>query len=617
MRLGLGIDTGGTYTDSVILDLDTKEIVSRSKALTTHDDLLKGIVDSIDGLGSHENIQLVSLSTTLATNSVVEGKGCRVGLLTIGKRIVPDLDVSSIGFVNGEFDMRGNVVTELDEMSATNLLNDMKGKVDSIAICGYLSVRYPEHENRLKGLASEILDVPVVCAHDLTSKLGFKERLNTAVMNASLIPGIIGLISSVKDALVEFDIDAPLMIVKGDGSVMSSDVAMERPIDTIMSGPASSLTGAMNVPRVTDAMVIDIGGTTTDIGMIQNGFVHTLDEGASICGHRTRVHAADICTYGLGGDTGMELVDRRIVFSGRRSIPYCVASSRWPSIHDRIMERRMASIDDCIFFIHSNGKGPLSLNELKGEMGLSDASLGAMESSGSLIRISLTPTDILAAEGRYDRYDSTASTIMVEMIASFNSMTADELIHLAKGSVKGRLLQCIYDYTYRSDDEPMEMFGRVGQTERYKKADITTIIGVGAPSGSWLPDVADAIGYDLIIPDDFDVRNAVGAICSRVTEYVEIIIRAAPNDFSPDPQCRVYASDDSFYFNGKDEAIEFAKNEGIRIATQMAKASGANEIEIMMRIEEHNIDDKFHGECLFRGADIIVKAFGDPSFSSK
>lgn len=617
MRLGLGIDTGGTYTDSVILDLDTKEIISRSKALTTHDDLLKGIVDSIDGLRSHENIQLVSLSTTLATNSVVKGKGCRVGLLTIGKRIVPDLDVSSIGFVDGEFDMRGNIVTELDEMSATNLLNDMKGKVDSIAICGYLSVRYPEHENRLKGLASEILDVPVVCAHDLTSKLGFKERLNTAVMNASLIPEIIGLISSVKDALVEFDIDAPLMIVKGDGSVMSSDVAMERPIDTIMSGPASSLTGAMNVPGVTDAMVIDIGGTTTDIGMIQNGFVHTLDEGASICGHRTRVHAADICTYGLGGDTGMELVDKRIVFSGRRSIPYCVASSRWPSIHDRIMERRMVSIDDCIFFIHSNGKGPLSLNELKGEMGLSDASLGAMESSGSLIRISLTPTDILAAEGRYDRYDSTASTVMVELIASFNSMTADELIYLAKGSVKGRLLQCIYDYTYRSDDEPMEVFGRVGQAERYKKADITTIIGVGAPSGSWLPDVVDAIGYDLIIPDDFDVRNAVGAICSRVTEYVEIIIRAAPNDFSPDPQCRVYASDDSFYFNGKDEAIEFAKSEGIRIATQKAKASGANEIEIMMKIEEHNIDDKFHGECLFRGADIIVKAFGDPSFGSK
>ena len=120
MRLGLGIDTGGTYTDSVILDLDTKEIISRSKALTTHDDLLKGIVDSIDGLRSHENIQLVSLSTTLATNSVVEGKGCRVGLLTIGKRIVPDLDVSSIGFVDGEFDMRGNIVTELDEMSESS-----------------------------------------------------------------------------------------------------------------------------------------------------------------------------------------------------------------------------------------------------------------------------------------------------------------------------------------------------------------------------------------------------------------------------------------------------------------------------------------------------------------
>lgn len=616
MRLGLGIDTGGTYTDSVVMDMDTKEIRCRSKALTTHDDLVRGIVDSISGLECHDGIELVSLSTTLATNSVVEGTGCRVGLITIGRRVVPDLDVSYVYSVDGEFDMRGNLVTELDEASAIGMMNEMKGNVDAVSICGYLSVRYPEHENRLKALATEILGVPIVCAHDLTSKLGFKERMNTAVMNASLIPKIIGLIDSVKVALSEFRIDAPLMIVKGDGSVMSADVAVSRPADTVMSGPASSLTGAMNVPSVTDAIVIDIGGTTTDIGTVSDGFIHILDEGASICGHRTRIRAADICTYGLGGDTGLELIDGKIAFTGRRSIPICVASEEWQSLHDRIMKGTADSIEDCIFFTQHDDD-PMSLREMRDMEGMSDDSLESMETSGSVSRISLTPTDILAAEGTYTDYDVEASAKILDLIASMNSMTSGVLILMAKDAVKERLIECINDYIHRSKDDPIETFGRVGQTDRYEEKEIRTMVGIGAPAGSWLPDVAKNMGYDLIIPDDHDVRNAVGAICSKVTEYAEVIIRAAPNDLSKDPQCRVYASDESFYFDHREDAIAFAKDVGIRIATRKAKASGADEVTIDVRMGEHYIEDPYHAERLYRGTDVFVKAFGEPRLMSQ
>lgn len=616
MRLGLGIDTGGTYTDSVVMDMDTKEIICRSKALTTHDDLVRGIIDSISGLECHEDIELVSLSTTLATNSVVEGMGCRVGLITIGRRIVPDLDVSFLGYVDGEFDMRGNLITELDEASAIELLNKMKGKVDSISICGYLSVRYPEHENRLKRLASDIVGVPIVCAHDLTSKLGFKERMNTAVMNASLIPKIIELIGSVKKALSEFRIDAPLMIVKGDGSVMSADVAIGRPADTVMSGPASSLTGAMNVPSVTDAIVIDIGGTTTDIGTVSDGFIHILDEGASICGHRTRIRAADICTYGLGGDTGLEVNDGKIVFTGKRAIPICVASDEWQSLHERIMKGTADSIEDCIFLTQHDDE-PISLREMRGVKGIVDESLESMETSGSVSRISLTPTDILAADGKYTEYDFEASAKIVDLIASMYSMTSDELILMAKDAVKERLIECINDYVHRSKDDPIETFGRVGQTDRYEEKEIKTMVGIGAPAGSWLPEVAISLGYDLIIPDDYNVRNAVGAICSKVTEYAEVIIRAAPNDLSKDPQCRVYASDESFYFDHKEDAIGFAKDEGIRIATQKAKVSGADDVTIDVRMDDHYIEDPYHAEKLYRGTDVLIKAFGEPRFRNQ
>ncbi len=609
MRFGLGIDTGGTYTDSVVIDLDTKEVIRRNKALTTHDDLVVGIRESIMGLGPLGDIGLISLSTTLATNSVVERKGCRVGLLTIGKRIEPDFDVSCIGHIDGEFDMRGDLVTELDVDSARQSLEGMKDRVDSIAICGYLSVRYPEHEIRLKALADEILGVPVVCAHDLTSKLGFKERMNTAVMNASLIPRIIGLIDSVRTVLSELHLDAPLMIVKGDGSVTTADRAIERPADTVMSGPASSLTGAMNVPSVKDAIVVDIGGTTTDIGMVSDGFIHILDEGASICGHRTRVRAADICTYGLGGDTGMEIVDGRVVFSGRRCIPYCVASHMWGSIRERIANDA-DSIDECVFLTQPEGD-PISLREMIGR-GVDGDALERMESSGSVTRITLTPTDILAAEGRYDEYEPDASLSMVRKISSLNSMTPEGLLDLAREAVLKRLSDCIQDYIDRPKEELIETYGRVGQTESFEEKRMTTIVGIGAPSGSWLPKVAERMGYDIIIPDDFDVRNAVGAICSKVTEYAEVTIRAAPNDLSEDPQCRVYVSEDSFYFDGKERAMRFAMEEGVRIATEKAKASGAIDIKIESKVDEHHINDPFNRKRLYRGADILIKAFGEP-----
>ncbi len=606
MRFGLGIDTGGTYTDSVVIDLDTKEVIRRNKALTTHDDLVIGIRDSIKGLGPLGDVGLISLSTTLATNSVVERKGCLVGLLTIGKRMVPDFDVSCIAHIDGEFDMRGNLITGLDIDHARQSLESMRGRIDSIAICGYLSVRYPEHEIRLKALADEILGVPVVCAHDLTSKLGFKERMNTAVMNASLIPRIIGLIDSVRTVLSELHLDAPLMIVKGDGSVTTAEQAMNRPADTVMSGPASSLTGAMNVPSVTDAIVVDIGGTTTDIGMVSDGFIHIIDEGASICGHRTRVRAADICTYGLGGDTGMEVIDGEIVFSGRRCIPYCVASHIWESTGDRIAK----DSNDCVFFTQPEGD-PISLSEMR-ERGIDDDMLEGMESSGSVSRITLTPTDILAAEGTYNEYDSDASRSMLGRIASLNSMTFDELLNLTKEAVWKRLSDCIQSYIDRPRDDPVETYGRVGQTESFEEKRMTTIVGIGAPSGSWLPKVAERMGYDLIIPDDYDVRNAVGAICSKVTEYAEVTIRAAPNDLSTDPQCRVYVSEDSFYFDGKEQAMAFAMEEGTRIATEKAKASGAIEIEIESKVKEHYINDPFNRKRLYRGADILIKAFGEP-----
>jgi N-methylhydantoinase A/oxoprolinase/acetone carboxylase beta subunit len=215
-------------------------------------------------------------------------------------------------------------------------VESMRGKVDVLAIVGYMSVRNPSHEETVKGLAERMLGIPVVCAHDLTSKLGFEQRANTAIINAGLIPTIIDLIKAVTKALEDMGIKAPLMIVKGDGSIMNSATAIKRPIETIMSGPASSLTSAMVFTGIHDALIADIGGTTTDLGIIHGGFVRTLDTGALVGGHRTRVRAADVSTYGMGGDSRISVEKSKLVLSTIRIIPICIAASKWPQVKEWI-----------------------------------------------------------------------------------------------------------------------------------------------------------------------------------------------------------------------------------------------------------------------------------------
>ncbi len=336
MALGLGIDTGGTYTDSVVLDMDTKQIVCRSKALTTRDDLIKGITASLTALETTERISIVSLSSTLATNSIVEGKSCRVGLIVMGKKFGHTVNIASYAYIDAQLDLKGRTVKKLNVEEAKAAIESMCGKIDVLAVVGYMSVRNPSHEDTVRNLAERMLGIPVVCAHDLTSKLGFEQRANTAIINAGLIPTIIDLIRSVNSALEELGIDAPLMIVKGDGSIMNAATAIRRPIETIMSGPASSLTSAMVHTGVEDALIADIGGTTTDLGIIHGGFVRTLDTGAVVGGHRTRVRAADVSTYGMGGDSRISVEKGKLVLSSIRIIPLCIAATRWQHVRDWI-----------------------------------------------------------------------------------------------------------------------------------------------------------------------------------------------------------------------------------------------------------------------------------------
>lgn len=199
----LGIDTGGTYTDGVLLNFEGKVVVAKAKAFTTPQDLTIGIEECIDNLGEIDPklIKMVSLSTTLTTNAIVEGRGGKVGLILIGYRPTGEFPAQMMSIVSGGHDGLGTAKCDLDTEELAKVIEQMKGKVDTLAISGIFSISNPEHENQVKALVRKEWDVPIICAHELSSSIGHYERTVTTCLNAKLLPVISDLLVAVKGVL--------------------------------------------------------------------------------------------------------------------------------------------------------------------------------------------------------------------------------------------------------------------------------------------------------------------------------------------------------------------------------------------------------------------------------
>ena len=652
---GLGIDAGGTYTDTAVIDMDTGAFIAGNKALTTREDLSIGIRNSISGLDRSllSKVSLTSLSSTLATNSVVEGKGCRVGLICIGKPYNGN-DADMYFQVDGRFSMNGKEEEPLGIRQISEALEAMEGKIDALAIAGYISVRWPSHEIRCANMAARKLDVPIVLAHTLTSKLGFEQRTTTAVMNARLIPTIKELMNSVKDVLKEAGVESPLMVVKGDGSVMRENVATVKPVETILSGPASSITGARALTAVSNAAVVDMGGTTTDIGLLRKGIPKINPEGARIAGKRTRVMAAEIATYGIGGDSRIVVNGRDIVLTPVRAIPICIASSIWSSVKDSIADLRTASgfpaaenypvnkilqEQEFVRFTHEPPEGTLSSSDMmfldgirEGPRRISDLAaeydlpphafdIALMESRGFVTRIAVTPTDILCAEGTYDGYDTESSRIAVGYLARKCGMPTDAFIEHVKRMITEKIASSLMEtILLRENDSDIPTPEQDYLIDRtlHAKGEYSVgfrlnipIVGIGAPTGAWLPEVARLLGTELILPENSSIGNAIGAITGYVSENAEVTVRATPVDPVEDPECDVYTGTDVRTFPSPEEALEFAEKEASRIAVQRAKTSGASNPDVEVSVEK-KVFELADGKEVFRGATVIARARGKP-----
>lgn len=647
MSFILGMDTGGTYTDGVIVNSSERKIVCKAKALTTKEDLTIGIKNCIDNLDfdKMEDISLVSLSTTLATNAIVEGRGASVGLIYMGTELDEDVPAEIAAKVKGRFDIMGRLQEDPDPKEVREALSKMKGRVDALAVSGYASVRNPKHEKEIKRIADEVLGVPVVCAHQLTSALGFYHRTITAVLNGRLIPIIDGLLKSTKKVLHEKNIYAAIMIVKGDGTLMTEAMAKERPIDTILSGPAASVIGGLALTGKRDGLVLDMGGTTTDIANVSEGSVKIKKEGARVGGWRTRVKAVEISTFGLGGDSRIYLDKKGNVQIGPQKVwPLCVIGMEYPQlVHElqsfkRVGELKTYSQQEADCFMYVGGQlakdapahekkileklqgGPHSLTYLARAIGEDPETidLTPLVESGILARISVTPTDILHVQGKYNQWNRDLSQAGVEILARRKEMPVGKFVKMVENAIHTKLaMTCIQsaadfegeDFTFTESPEAMFLIEAALRKDRGVLLSprfhlSKPIVAIGAPACAWTYDAGKLLNAKVIVPQDADVANAYGAAVGKVTATVELLISLDEDQYILNTPW------ERFIYGSKDEAMFYAIHEGRKYIEHQLMDAGCNTWSIEEKPSDIMVETKENEPKVYMGTKMVITGAG-------
>lgn len=320
MKYRLGIDVGGTNTDAVIVD-KASNVIAKCKEATTKD-VSSGINKAVEHVlresnVNESNIVNAMLGTTHATNAIVERKGLsRVGVIRLsapsGYGIPPFIDwpedlLSALKYsyeiVKGGYEYNGSLISKTDKDEIKEALQKLKNRgMESLVVSCVFSPVNDEQEKFVQEIALKEFgkDFPVTLSHEIGS-LGLIERENAAILNAAIRKLAENAYGSFQNVLKSHNLNADLFITQNDGTLMSIEYAKRYPVLTIASGPTNSLRGAAFLSGLKDAIVVDVGGTTTDIGVLSKGFPRESSSAVEMGGVRTNFRMPDLISLGLGG----------------------------------------------------------------------------------------------------------------------------------------------------------------------------------------------------------------------------------------------------------------------------------------------------------------------------
>lgn len=462
----LGIDVGGTHTDAVVIQ--NGAVVASCKVSTNHDDLLssvRGALERVLTTVKGEQISRLNLSTTLSTNAIVENKTEEVGVLvSAGPGLDPDY--SHIGrnyfIIDGSIDHRGTEIKPLNESELQDAVAHCRESgLRAFAAVTKFSTRNPTHELQLKDELGEQADF-ISLGHRLSGILNFPRRVSTAYYNSAVWRIYNKFADAIEQSAREFGVNAPINILKADGGTMPLKLSRKLPVESILSGPAASVMGIIALCEIKqDAIILDIGGTTTDIALFAEGAPVIENGGIEVGSYPTLVRALKTHSIGIGGDSRLSIVDNKVQVGPEREGPPI-----------------------------SQGGETLALMDALNFLGHSDAG------------------------------NVSASKVGVENMAALWNMSPQKLAEQALEYALESIKHAVDDMIWTINQRPVYTIGELLSGQTLKP---TRVYCMGGPAKAFQPLLQPRLKLDVEVPDDYAVANAIGAALTRTTTEIELI----------------------------------------------------------------------------------------------
>lgn len=535
----VGIDVGGTFTDVVVVDNDTREVISQLKVPTTHDareGVALGIITAIERALAEleiapDEVIFIAHSTTQATNALLEGDVAQVGVIGIGAGLEGlkakiDTRIPKIELAPNRFLDPRHLFVSPAAMAETSVISDMIKRhsadgAEVIVASEVFGTDHPEHESTVTELAKK-MGLLATGGHEVSSLYGLRTRTRTAVINAAILPKMIHTATMTDECVKRAGISSPLMIMRSDGGVMSVDEVHRRPIMTMLSGPAAGIAGALMYEKVSDGIFIEIGGTSADISVIRDGQPQTRP--AKVGGHRTYLNTLDVRTLAIAGGSMIRESGGQIVDVGSRS-------AHIAGLHYACFQKREVFENAKLVHLRPTEKDADDYTAIECVNG---------------DRYSLTPTCAanllgIIPETAFAKGDSDAARLafnpLADAIGKSVEETAREVLRISCAKVQKQVEELIVEYNL--DRETVELVGGGGGAASLvlftgemmglparlaKKAEVISTIGVA------LAMVRDTVERNVVDPTPEDIlqirHEAVEAVCriGALAETVEVQI---------------------------------------------------------------------------------------------
>lgn len=480
----LGIDVGGTNTDAVLLD--RQGLVASAKVITNHDDLLSSVYSALEEVLKDQNqinLDRLNLSTTLCTNAIVQNELEEVGILvSAGPGIDPENYRMGNNYyvIPGALDHRGTEIKALDVDKAKEVVEEyFKKGLKVFSVVEKFSTRNPDHEKKLAQLFDQRANF-LTMGHTLSGQLNFPRRIATSYYNSAIWPVFNKFANSIMDSMPRFDLSPQLNILKADGGTMPFVQARKTPVESIFSGPAASIMGIIALCEILeDAILLDIGGTTTDVGVFAGGSPLIEAENVELEHRPTLVRAMKNKSIGLGGDSGIVAQEDSMQIGPKRYGPCLAMGGPSPTVVDALNCVKCFQYGD----VQASNQG---MSDLAEQMGCSQEEV-SWKSISQFCQKLRQSTD--------------------EMLKEINERPV---------------------YT-------------VHELLDYRKIKPQKIYIMGGPAQVLAPYIKQEFGLPVIVPDNYEVANAIGAAIARPTRQAELFADTEKRTLTI-PELEVYDS---------------------------------------------------------------------------